>query len=161
MSGSLSIQSILQTTYHIKLGAEATIEKALCNRGLANGALPAQTLLIRTCDRCWSEPRKPKFVLSTLSEPLATRPVAGGIARRLWRSFSGRRSVVCRCKAVLDNNSTPTMYLVRRLCWQQEHHPTNLQNLFCRLFFELPVVCIVIIPYCSVFCTSSRQGLFL
>jgi len=63
--------------------AEATIEKALCNRGLAIGVLPAQTLLIRTCDRCWSEPRKPKFVFNTVSEPLARRPVAGGIARRL------------------------------------------------------------------------------
>ena len=138
--------------------AEATIEKALCNRGLAIVVLPAQTLLIRTCDRCWSEPRKPKFVFNTVSEPLATRPVAGGIARRWWRSFSGRRSVVCRCKAVLDNNSTPTMYLVRVRAAVLANKSTNL---FRRLFFELPVVCIVIIPYCSVFCTSSRQGLFL
>ena len=77
--------------------AEATIEKALCNRGLAIVVLPAQTLLIRTCDRNSSE-----FVFKTLSEPLATRPVAGGIARRRWRSLFGRRSGFCRCKTESD-----------------------------------------------------------
>ena len=100
-SGSLSIHGALRKSHHIKLRTEATIQKALCNRVLVIGALPAQTLLIRTCDRSWSE-----LVFKTLSEPLATRPAAGGIARRRWWSFPGCRSIVCRCKAVLDNNNT-------------------------------------------------------
>ena len=92
---------VLQKTRHIKLRAEATISKELCNRGLGVCALREQTLLIRTWHRYSSE-----FVFKTSSEPLASRPVAGGIARRRWRSLSGRRSIACRSKTVLDNNST-------------------------------------------------------